>query len=119
MQVGTAAAAAPSNHFYWGQCTWWAANARPDIGAVVSGNAANWPAAAQRAGFKTGGLPEDGAIVIYQPGVQGAWSAGHAAHVLSVSPDEQTFTVDEMNFPVAGRVTQRASHVGPGVSFIY
>jgi surface antigen len=120
MQAGTAAAAAtPMNRFYWGQCTWWAANVRPDIGAAVSGNAANWTGAAQRAGLNTGTVPAQGAIVVYQPGVQGAWYAGHVARVLAVSPDNATFTVDEMNFPIAGRVTSRTSHVGPGVTFIY
>ena len=119
LQAGTAAAAAPVNRFYWGQCTWWAANERPDIGAAVSGNAANWTWAAQQAGLKTGTLPAPGAIVVYQPGVQGAWYSGHVAHVLSVSPDGVDFTVDEMNFPVAGRVTSRMSHIGPGVTFIY
>jgi len=120
MQAGTAAAAAiPYNRFYSGQCTWWAANVRPDIGAAVSGNAANWTWAAQNAGLKTGTLPAKGAIVVYQPGVQGAWYAGHVARVLSVSPDGVNFTVDEMNFPWAGVVTSRTSHTGQGVTFIY
>lgn len=120
MQAGTAAAAvAPHNRFYWGQCTWWAANVRPDIGSVVSGNARNWTQAAQRAGLKTGTLPAKGAIAVYQPGVQGAWYTGHVARVLAVAPDGVHFTVDEMNFPFAGVVTSRVSHSGPGVTFIY
>ena len=120
LQADTAAAAAaPYNRFYWGQCTWWAANVRPDIGDRVSGNAASWTAAAQRAGLKTGTQPAKDAIVVYQPGVQGAWYTGHVARVLSVAPDGVHFTVDEMNFPIAGRVTSRTSVAGPGVSFIY
>jgi surface antigen len=112
-------AASPESHFTYGQCVWWAAHTRPDIGAVVSGSAAAWPAAAQRAGLAMGSTPAPDAIVIYAPGVQGAWGAGHAAHVNDVSPDGSSFTVDEMDFPVPGRVTQRVSHPGAGVTFIY
>ncbi|HEX6513431.1 MAG TPA: CHAP domain-containing protein [Chloroflexota bacterium] len=119
MGIGTAAAAAPVNRFYWGQCTWWAANVRPDIGARVWGSAYNWNWSAQAAGLKTGTLPAKDAIAVYQPGVQGAWGAGHVAHVLSVSPDGYHFTVDEMNYPIPGVVTQRVSHIGSGVTFIY
>lgn len=118
-QASTAAAAAAPNHFYWGQCTWWAANVRPDIGAKVSGWAAQWTWSAQQAGLKTGTQPAPNAIVVYQPGVQGAWGSGHVAHVLSVNPDGVHFTVDEMHYPVVGVVTQRVSHTGPGVEFIY
>jgi surface antigen len=118
IQSGTAAAAT-YNRFTPGQCTWYGASVRPDIGAAVSGSASNWLRAAERAGLDTGTTPADDAIVVYQPGAQGAWGSGHIAHVLSVSPDGYHFTVDEMNFPVAGRVTQRVSHTGPGVAFIY
>ncbi|HLY67784.1 MAG TPA: CHAP domain-containing protein [Chloroflexota bacterium] len=121
MQAGTAMAAAiPYNPFYWGQCTWWAANVRPDIGSHMSGNAANWIWAAQHdPSLRTGYAPEPNAIVVYPAGDQGAWYAGHVAHVLSVAPDGQTFTVDEMNFPIPGVVTHRVSHVDPRIVFIY
>lgn len=114
-----AEAAAHYNRFYYGQCTWWAANERPDIGAKVWGNAANWIGAAQSAGLPTGSTPKVGAIVVYQPGAQGAWGTGHVAHVIAVSPDGNHFTVDEMNYPRAGVVTHRLSHAGAGVGFIY
>ncbi|MHB8619242.1 MAG: CHAP domain-containing protein [Chloroflexota bacterium] len=114
-----AQAQAAYNHFYWGQCTWWAANVRPDIGARVWGNASNWLASARQAKLPTGTLPKPGAIVVYQPGVQGAWWMGHVAHVDAVFPDGHHFTVDEMDYPFAGRVTHRVSVTGPGVSFIY
>ncbi|HLG73397.1 MAG TPA: CHAP domain-containing protein [Chloroflexota bacterium] len=118
-QASTAAAAAAPNHFTWGQCTWWAANVRPDIGSVVSGYARQWTWSAQQAGLKTGTQPAPDAIAVYQPGVQGAWASGHVAHVIAVDPDGVHFTVDEMNYPIPGRVTQRVSQVGPGVEFIY
>ena len=120
MLAGGAKAAAYSyNHFYSGQCTWWAAHVRPDIGARVWGNAAGWLGSARAAGLPTGIKPEPGAIVVYQPGVQGAWGAGHVAHVISVSPDGYHFVVDEMDYPRAGVVTRRLSHAGWGVGFIY
>ena len=112
-------AMAADNHFYWGSCAWYAASVRPDIGSRIFGNAAQWAGAAQAAGLPTGPTPQVDAIVVYQPGVQGAWGTGHVAHVLSVAPDGQSFTVDEMDYPIAGVVTQRVSHTGPGVSFIY
>jgi len=117
--AGTEAATPTYNHFYWGQCTWWAANVRPDIGSKIWGNAAQWAWVARADGFKTGSKPAAGAIVVYQPGAQGAWWAGHVARVLSVSPDGYHFTVDEMNYPIPGVVTHRLSHAGAGVSFIY
>ncbi|MBV9119941.1 MAG: CHAP domain-containing protein [Chloroflexi bacterium] len=118
MIASNAMAAAP-NHFYYGSCAWWAANVRPDIGSKIFGNAAEWAGAAQAAGLPTGTTPQVNAIVVYQPGVQGAWGSGHVAHVIAVAPDGVHFTVDEMDYPVAGVVTQRASSTGPGVSFIY
>ena len=72
VQAGTAAAATPGNHFTPGQCVWFAANLRPDIGSLVYGSAAAWPAAAARAGLAEGTTPAPDAIVIYAPGVQGA-----------------------------------------------
>jgi len=114
-----ASEAASINRFYQGQCTWFAAEVRPDIGSMVRGNANQWLVAAQRAGLETGDAPRPGAIVVYQAGVQGASWAGHVAHVLAVDQDAQHFLVDEMNFPRAGVVTQRMSHTGPGVTFIY
>ncbi len=112
-------AQAPVNRFAWGQCTWWAANVRPDVGAIEQGNASAWINWAQRAQLKTGNAPQPGAIAVFQPGVQGAAWTGHVAHVLAVDPDGQHFTVDEMNFPIAGQVTQRLAVPGPGVDFIY
>ncbi|MBV8085381.1 MAG: CHAP domain-containing protein [Chloroflexi bacterium] len=119
MVASTAAAAAPPNHFTPGQCTWWAAHTRPDIGARVYGSAKFWTASAQAAGLATGTTPEPDAIVVFQPGVEGAWGAGHVAHVNDVSPDGVHFTVDEMDYPVAFRMTLRVAQTGPGVSFIY
>jgi surface antigen len=107
------------NNFPWGQCTWWAANERPDIGSAVIGNAASWLYSARAAGLATGTVPRVGAVVVYQPGAQGAAWTGHVAYVTSVSPDRVHFTISEMNFPIWGGVTNRTSSTGWGVGFIY
>jgi len=106
-----------SNNFPWGQCTWWAANERPDIGSVVVGNASAWLYSARAAGLPTGTVPRVGAVVVYQPGAQGAAWTGHVAYVTSVNGN--SFTISEMNFPIWGGVTTRTSWAGPGVGFIY
>lgn len=108
-----------SNYFPWGQCTYWAAQERPDIGSRVIGNAASWLYSARAAGLATGTVPRAGAVVVYQPGAQGAAWTGHVAYVTSVSPDGVHFTISEMNFPYWGRVTSRSSWTGGGVAFIY
>jgi len=108
-----------SNYFPWGQCTYWAAQERPDIGSRVIGNAASWIYSARAAGLATGSVPRVGAVVVYQPGAQGAAWTGHVAYVTSVAGDGVHFTISEMNFPYWGRVTSRASWAGGGVGFIY
>jgi len=107
------------NNFPWGQCTYWAAQSRPDIGSRVIGNAASWLYSARAAGLPTGTAPRAGAIVVYQPGAQGAAWTGHVAYVTSVAGDGVHFNISEMNFPIWGRVTTRASYTGAGVAFIY
>ncbi|HVA23144.1 MAG TPA: CHAP domain-containing protein [Chloroflexota bacterium] len=107
------------NNFPYGQCTWWAAQSRPDIGANVIGNASSWLYSARASGLPTGSVPRVGAVVVYQPGAQGAAWTGHVAYVTSVAGDGVHFTISEMNFPYWGSVTRRASWTGPGVGFIY
>ena len=120
MGSGIAEAAAPINHFYWGQCTWWAAHVRPDIGAKMSGNAGNWISVAQHnPSLTTSTSPKVDAIVVFPPGVAGAWSSGHVGHVVAVAPDGQSFRIDEMNFVAPGVVSQRVLKVDSRIVFIY
>ena len=114
--IGTGPAEA--SFFPWGQCTWWAANMRPDIGYRVSGNAWYWGASAANAGFAVNGYPTVGSIAVFQPGVQGAWGLGHVAYVTSVGSNGW-FQVSEMDFPYLGKVTYRWAHTGWGVTFIH
>ena len=106
-----------------GQCVWWAATRRLDERFFGLGNAAyQWAFNAHKHGFRTGSVPVVGATVIFQPWVQGAWGAGHAAHVEAVYSGGW-FLISEMNFYWNGggwdRVDYRYAHTGSGVSFIY
>ncbi len=106
-----------------GQCTWWAATRRLDERFLGLGTYAyQWAYNAPRHGFRTGSWPAVGATVIFQPGVQGAWGGGHAAHVVAVYSNGW-FLISEMNFYWNGggwdRVNYRYAHVGSGVTFIY
>jgi surface antigen len=112
--AGNAQAAA----FPWGECTYWAAQMRPDIGNSVSGNAAYWATSAANAGFLVNGQPVVGSVAVFQPGVEGAWGAGHVAYVVATS-NNGWFQVSEMDYPYFGRVTYRWAHTGWGVSFIH
>jgi surface antigen len=107
------------NYFPYGQCTWYAAQQRPDIGGRVMGNASAWLYSARAAGLATGSRPQVGAIVVYQPGAQGAAWTGHVAYVTSVAPNGVNFTISEMNYAGWARISTRSSWTGGGVSFIY
>jgi surface antigen len=125
--------------FQNGQCTQWAADKRPDViknivistvahdlqqglGEIIPNfDARYWPSLAQQAGIATGKTPKVGALMVFQPGVLGAGSAGHIAYVESVR--KRTFTISEMHAPYLFRVTyqtlpRRDAHHW-GVRFIY
>ncbi len=108
-------------YYPWGQCTWWAATQRPDIGRHMSGNAWWWPNAAEAQGLATGSDPRVGAVATFQPGIQGAsWVAGHVGIVKAVATDGVHFLLTEANFGGGpGVIGERWASVGPGVRFIY
>jgi surface antigen len=125
--------------FQNGQCTQWAADKRPDVirGIVVSTvsndllqglgevipnfDARYWPTLADHAGLPTGQRPKPGALMVFQPGVLGAGSAGHIAYVQSVH--KRTFTISEMHAPLLFHVTydtlRKSEARQAGVRFIY
>lgn len=80
------------NTYAWGNCTWHVKNMRPDIGGFW-GNANQWIASAQAAGYPTGSTPRVGAI-----GVSFAGAYGHVVYVTAVSGDGSTITFSEMNY---------------------
>ena len=124
-----------------GQCTDWAAQKRPDIveqatvrlwadhymglpDPGVSWNGGFWDDMARAARMPVGTTPEVGAIVAFDPGtMQASPITGHVAYVESVDDHAGTFTVSEMNAPVAWMVsyrTIRTSEIADGgITFVY
>jgi surface antigen len=107
--------------YSWGWCTSGAAMLAHDNVSRL-GNAASWTRNAAARGMATGYTPRAGATVVFQPGVQGASSGGHVAHVVAVYSNGW-FLVAETAFwwngGGFGRVSYRYAHAGSGVSFIY
>lgn len=106
----------------YGGCTWWAWYKNSWQPLMQLGDAWQWAYNAPSHGLATGSTPAVGATVVFQPGVQGASSLGHAAHVEAVYGGGW-FLVSEMSFYWNGGgwgiVSYRYAHTGPGVSFIY
>lgn len=109
-------------HAYFGFCTWYAWYRHQNEPLMRMGNAAAWAWNAPKFGLRTGTVPVVGATVVFQPGVEGAGSGGHAAHV-EVVLGGGWFIVSEMNFVLNGggwgRVDWRYAYVTSGVTFIY
>lgn len=107
--------------YSWGWCTSGAAMMAHDNVSGL-GYAASWTSNAAARGMSTGYSPAAGATVVFQPGVQGASSLGHVAHVVAVYSNgwflvaETSFTLNGGGF---GVVSYRYAHTGWGVSFIY
>jgi CHAP domain len=91
--------------FPWGQCTYFAAYQHL---VTWNGNAADWWANARAAGAAEIGPPSVGAIAVYGAG-KGFSVFGHVAIV--VASNDQSFTVEEMNFVGLGVIDQRVDSV--------
>lgn len=111
----------------WGQCTWWAATRRADIGKPIPGwgNAATWAGSAASAGYTVDGSPSAGSVIVFQPGVLGASADyGHVAMVEEVRGDG-SILISESNALGLGVVSTReisASQLaaaGNGVRYIH
>lgn len=96
----------------FGYCNWW-----------VRERHLNHPDITENTTLPRGDTPVAGAVVWFDPNVQGATSAGHWAQVVAVAPDGYWFLVSEMNFGWRGggfgKVDYRYAHTGPGVQFVY
>jgi surface antigen len=109
-----------------GQCTWYAWLKRQDLPwfSGEAGNARNWYASAQKHGIATGTTAVAGAIVVFQPGQDGAGYYGHVAYVESVSGG--SITISEANY-AGGHVREHIDGVAievqtissSGLHFIY
>ena len=90
------AASYPGDFYAWGNCTWWAAIRRSQIGEPVPnswGNAATWAVNAEADGYLVDHTPSFGAIMQISD-VDGG--LGHVAFVEGVDPDG-TWHISEMN----------------------
>ena len=117
----------PDTRYPWGQCTWWAATRRADIGKPIPGwgNAATWAGSAASAGYTVDGSPSAGSVIVFQPGVLGASADyGHVAMVEEVRGDG-SILISESNALGLGVVSTReisASQLaaaGNGVRYIH
>ena len=117
----------PDTRYPWGQCTWWAATRRADIGKPIPGwgNAATWAGSAASAGYTVDGSPSAGSVIVFQPGVLGASAGyGHVAMVEEVRGDG-SILISESNVLGLGVVSTReisASQLaaaGSGIRYIH
>lgn len=117
----------PDTRYPWGQCTWWAATRRADIGKPIPGwgNAATWAGSAASAGYTVDGSPSAGSVIVFQPGVLGASAGyGHVAMIEEVRGDG-SILISESNALGLGVVSTReisASQLaaaGNGVRYIH
>lgn len=95
----------------YGQCTWYAYNARKEKGLPVGshfGNALSWGASAQALGYWVDNTARfEGDIVVFAPGQQGAHGYyGHVAIVDSVNEDG-SITISESNVEGLGVISHR------------
>lgn len=97
----------------FGYCNWWVEALHPKHPDVLLDSAK----------YTTGSTPVPGAAMWFDPGVQGASSAGHWAVVVAINPDNYWMLITEMNFAWRGggfgRVDYRYVHVGDGTHYIY
>ena len=98
-------------------CTAWAHQKRPDLPRNL-GNALTWGVRAQAQGFRVNGQPRVGAVMVLQPGVQGAHRRyGHVAYVTAVQGN--VVTVSQMNGGQGCRVVVGRFRLTRGVAFIH
>jgi surface antigen len=97
------------NDMYYGWCTWWVKEHRPDLPRGL-GDAYQWVANAQRMGLATGTEPRVNAA---------AQLGNHVALVISVNADG-SFRISEMNGTAGfGKVDERDISANSGWWFIY
>lgn len=112
------------NPFPYGQCTWWASQRYHDLHGffvpwTTNSNAFQWTARARDFNWHVSSQPSVGAIVDFQPNVQGASPVGHVGVVEQVLSNGDVVT-SNMNVlgHAFGTVGSLTFHQGPGVTFI-
>ncbi len=112
------------NVFPYGQCTWWANQRYFQLhGSYVpwrtQADAWQWVARAYEFHWHVSRDPVPGAIIVLQPGVEGAYALGHVAVVEKVLGQGRVLA-STMNWGAAPWKVQYVVYsVGPGVAFIY
>lgn len=106
---GSRVVSSAGNTYYYGYCTWYAKQRRPDLPNML-GNGGQWVANAAARGYATGSVPRAGAI---------AETYGHVAYVESVNGDG-TLVISEMNGPAGfGVVGTRTVPASTYFGYIY
>ena len=104
-------------------CTCYAWAKRSDLRSICTRDAKFWDEDARNAGYPVGKTPKVGAIVVFEPGVQGAdRQRGHVAYVKEVY-SSSSFKISEKGWYGGGHspceVHFRTAYTEEGVSFIY
>lgn len=117
----TASAEATPNTYPTGQCTWGVKEMAPWVGNYW-GNARDWIASAQNAGYSTGSNPTVGSVAVW-PEDGGGY--GHVAYVTSVT-NNNSIQVMESNYAgnmsignYRGEFDPTNTYSGSSVSYIY
>ena len=127
----------PNNIEEYGQCTYWAAEKRPDIAHDVEyvygysqyHGAFDWEADAAEAGYPIDHAPQAGDIAASPPGYTftasggTTWTAGTGGHVSYVERvnSDGSFVVSEMNagWPLHGDIALIPARAAEGMYFIH
>jgi surface antigen len=108
--------------FFYGQCTYWANMRYHELTGMYvpwTGNAYQWSFGASGSGWIVSGTPKAHAIIVLQPGVQGAGFYGHVAIVERVNGDGSVVTSNWNWAGNWGNETYVTFFPGAGVNFVY
>lgn len=105
--------------YEWGNCTYWSALKREEIGKPIPntwGNANTWAIRAQRDGYVVNRTPAVTAIMQHDRG-----EFGHVAFVTNVDPVTGAWTISEMNVKGLNIVSERTypASAAAGYYFIH
>ena len=120
---GGTGAGGVGNHFFWGQCTYWAAfryHQLTGLWVPWLGNAGDWAYNAPGFGWHVSYAPRVGSIIVLAPGVQGAGGYGHVAIVESINADGSVNTSNfNWGYGDFGVMTYHTFSPGYGVTFVW
>ena len=116
----------PNTGWSKNECTWYVYNRRKELGLqpMAYGDAWQWLSGAKNAGFKTGKVPKQGAVIVWQRGAPGGSARyGHVAFVEKVLDGGKAYRLSEYNYNTrkgyGERTIQMDSAIGKAGAFIY